>query len=88
MLIILAEIFFMEKHDIVFMSRALCSLNSLPENKQSSYYKAIIEYIKKYLNENCEHCIIEDDVDTGPESSKKFFYCETCYLTFPPINVK
>ena len=73
----------MEQHNIVFMSSALSSLNSLPENKQSSEYKAIIESIKKYLNENCEHCIIEDDVDTGPESSKKIFYCENCYLTFP-----
>ena len=78
----------MEQHDIVFMSSALCSLNSLPEKKQSSEYKAIIESIKKYLNENCEHCIIEDDVDTGPESSKKIFYCETCYLTFPPSKTK
>jgi hypothetical protein len=72
----------MNQHNIVFMSSALSSLNSLPENKQSSEYKAIIESIKKYLNENCEHCIIEDDVDTGPESSKKIFYCENCYLSF------
>jgi hypothetical protein len=72
----------MEKHDIVFMSSALCSLNSLQQKKQSSEYKVIIESIKKYLNENCEHCIIEDDVDTGPESSKKIFYCENCYLSF------
>jgi hypothetical protein len=78
----------MEQQDIVLMSSALCSLNSLPENKQSYCYKAIVESIKKYLNENCEHCIIEDDVDTGPESSKKIFYCEKCYLTFPPINIK
>ena len=78
----------MEQHNIVFMSSALSSLNSLPENKQSSEYKAIIESIKKYLNENCEHCIIEDDVDTGPESSNKIFYCENCYLTFPLNNTK
>jgi hypothetical protein len=70
------------------MSSALCSLKSLPENNQSSPYKAIIESIKKYLNENCEHSIIEDDVDIGSESSKKIFYCEKCYLTFPTINKK
>jgi len=78
----------MEQHDILFMSSALSSLNSLPQKNQSSEYKTIIESIKKYLNENCEHCVIEDDVDTGPESSKKIFYCEKCYLTFPPINIK
>lgn len=72
----------MDNQHVIFMSSALCSLNSLPEKNQSLEYKAIIESIKKYLNENCEHCIIEDDVDVGPESSKKIFYCETCYLTF------
>ena len=88
MLIILAEIFFMEHHDIVFMSSALSSLNSLSENKQSTEYKTIVESIKKYLNENCEHCIIEDHVDTSPESSKKIFYCEKCYLMFPTSKTK
>uniref|UniRef100_A0A6C0L8F9 Uncharacterized protein n=1 Tax=viral metagenome TaxID=1070528 RepID=A0A6C0L8F9_9ZZZZ len=78
----------MEQHDIVLMSSALCSLNSLPQKNQSSEYKTIIESIKKYLNENCEHCVIEDDVDTGPETSNKIFYCEICYLTFPPSNIK
>ena len=72
----------MENQHVIFMSSALCSLNSLPQNKQQSEYKSIIESIKKYLNENCEHCIIEDDVDTGTESSKRIFYCEKCYLTF------
>jgi len=72
----------MENHHIIFMSTALCSLKSLPQNKQPLQYKTIVESIKKYLNENCEHCMKEDDVDTGPESSKRIFYCETCYLTF------
>jgi hypothetical protein len=72
----------MEKQDVNFMSRALCSLNSLPKNLQSSEYKSIVESIKKYLHENCVHCIVEDDIDIGTESSNIIFYCENCYLTF------
>jgi formamidopyrimidine-DNA glycosylase len=70
------------------MSRALLTLNTVPIHEQTQEYKAIVESIKIYLNENCEHCIIEDDIDTGPESSKKIFYCKTCYLTFPPSKTK
>jgi len=70
-------------NQIESMSRALSTLNTVPISDQAQEYKAIVESIKIYLTNNCQHCIVEDDVDTGPESSKKIFYCETCYLTFP-----
>jgi hypothetical protein len=70
----------MDTQDILFMSSALCSLISLSPDMQTTEYKAIVESVKKYLHENCKHCFVEDDIDIGPESSKKIFYCNLCYL--------
>ena len=69
-------------NQIETMSRALSSLNTVSVIMQNQEYKSIVESIKRYLDNNCQHRIIEDDIDTGPESSKRIFYCENCYLTF------
>jgi hypothetical protein len=68
--------------DIELMSRALSYLNGLPSSSQSPEYKKIVESIHNYLNNNCQHKLVEDLIDTAPESSTKIVYCEKCMQTF------
>jgi hypothetical protein len=68
--------------DIELMSRALSYLSGLPPSSQTPEYAKIVESIHNYLNNNCQHKLIEDLIDTAPESSMKIIYCEKCMQTF------
>lgn len=68
--------------DVELMSRALSYLNGLPGSSQNAQYKKIVESIENYLKTNCQHKLIEDLIDTAPDSSKKIIYCEKCMQTF------
>jgi len=72
--------------DIVLMSRALSYLDSLHISMQNKDYELIIRKMVDYLANYCNHHIIEDDIDTAPDSSKKVFYCEICYQPFSSKN--
>jgi hypothetical protein len=65
------------------MSRALAYLGGLPISLQNKEYSLIVKLANDYLKKYCQHEIVEDYIDTAPESCKKIFYCELCYKTFP-----
>lgn len=67
------------------METAKQVLNSIPNDKQNSDYKNIIQLIEKYLiqhSDDCHHNIIEDLIDIDPDRSKMVKYCNICYKTF------
>jgi hypothetical protein len=70
------------QEDIELMSRALAYLDGLPKSLQNNDYGIIVQLVNEYLRKNCKHSIIEDLVDTAPNSSKQIFYCQLCYQTF------
>jgi hypothetical protein len=69
------------EYDMELMSRALSYLDGLPQALQNSEYKKIIELINNYLK-NCKHKIVEDYIDTDPDTTKRILYCEYCNKTF------
>ena len=69
--------------DVELISRALTYLGGLPNSLRNQEYALIVKLSKEYLAKYCQHRIIEDDIDTGPDSSKRIFYCELCYESFP-----
>ena len=71
-----------EQPDIDLMARALAFLDGLPISMQNTEYATIVKLANQYLTTYCKHKIIEDYIDTGPESSKKIHYCELCYKSF------
>jgi hypothetical protein len=71
-----------DQPDVELISRALSYLDGLPISMQNKDYQDIVRKMAVYLENYCNHRIVEDDVDTSPESSKKIFYCELCYQPF------
>jgi hypothetical protein len=71
-----------DQPDVELMSRALSYLDGLPISMQNKDYQDIVRKMAVYLENFCNHRIIEDDIDTSPESSKKVFYCELCFQPF------
>jgi hypothetical protein len=71
-----------EQYDVELISRALAYLDGLPIHLQNQEYSIIVKLANEYLKKHCRHKIVEDYIDTGPESSKKIFYCELCYQSF------
>ena len=76
------EILEQDQPDVELMSRALSYLDGLPISMQNKEYELIVKKMATYLSNHCKHRIIEDYIDTSPESSKKVFYCEICYQSF------
>lgn len=72
--------------DVVLMARALSYLDGLHISLQNKDYEFIVRKMVDYLANYCDHRIIEDDIDTAPDSSKKVFYCEICYQPFSSKN--
>jgi hypothetical protein len=75
-----------DQPDVELMSRALSYLDGLHISMQNKDYQDIVRKISVYLEKFCNHRIVEDDVDTSPESSKKVFYCEICFQPFQSKN--
>jgi len=44
--------------------------------------KGILEDTENIMDELCDHEIEEDDIDIGPETSKRIYYCKKCLETF------
>jgi len=80
------EVLDYEQLDVELMSRALSYLDGLPISLQSKQYQSIVRKMVTYLIENCKHRIVEDNIDTAPESSKTVFFCEICYQPFQNKN--
>lgn len=69
--------------DVELMSKALAYLGGLPTSLQNKEYALIVNLANDYLKKHCQHEIVDDYIDTGPESCQKIFYCELCCHTFP-----
>jgi hypothetical protein len=76
------EILDREQPDVELMSRALSYLDGLPISMQNKEYESIVRKMATYLTNHCKHRIVEDNIDTAPESSKTVFFCEICYQPF------
>jgi len=48
------------------------------ENKN---FSKVIELCNNYLEENCEHCWIEDLIDIGLDNYKYITYCQYCEIS-------
>lgn len=44
--------------------------------------KIYIQEIECEIDKVCHHEIEEDDIDLGPENSKRIYYCKKCEKTF------
>lgn len=71
-----------KNESVVIMVRAKSYLDGIPEKLQDDEYKSIVAAVNEYLKKNCDHKIVMDSIDIGPEQSKTIFYCECCYQTF------
>ena len=71
-----------ENQNIFFMKIAFENLKRLPETLRDDNYANIIDTLFNYLNDNCNHKIIEDSIDINEETSQQIFYCEHCNLSF------
>jgi len=44
--------------------------------------KMFVEDVEHAIDQVCDHEIEEDDIDLGPETSKRIYYCKKCEKTF------
>jgi hypothetical protein len=51
-------------------------------NQQSTSYKKIIKQVDYRIFELCQHCIVEDCIDTDIDNCCNIKYCSKCLLTF------
>ena len=63
------------------MIRAKSIIDQIPETEQSVEYKTIIQMIQIFLHKNCQHQIINDNIDVTPDKSVAIFYCKHCHET-------
>ena len=75
-----------DQPDVELMSRALSYLDGLPISMQNKDYQDIVRKMSIYLEKFCNHRIVQDNIDTAPETSKTVFYCEICYQPFSSKN--
>jgi hypothetical protein len=67
--------------DIEMLCRAKTYLDSLPLVSQSPDYKKIVDLVNSYIEKNCKHHIVDDNIDVGYEESRTIRYCELCLKT-------
>jgi len=44
--------------------------------------KNAYDELSQFLLENCQHSLVEDDIDISPDVSKRIKYCSVCFETF------
>jgi hypothetical protein len=71
--------------DIEYMMRAKTNLEALPVELQNDEYDIILNLIKKYIEKNCKHHIINDSIDLNYDESRTIYYCLDCMKTFDNI---
>ena len=69
------------RESVEIMVRAKTYLDAFPKTLQNTEYSKIVELVNSYIENNCNHRIVQDSIDLGPDSSRTIYYCETCYKT-------
>ena len=61
---------------------SLCSPHNCETLPPTESFNQMIDDLKKFLREYCQHRITKDHIDLGFDSTKTIFYCEKCYTSF------
>ena len=57
-------------------------LQTISREQQNQTYQEIYRQIDKYIEDNCQHHVVQDLIDISPEHSQTIYYCEHCWKTF------
>jgi transcriptional regulator len=74
-------------NDIQCMAAARDSLERYADSVNNysninSEYKKIYESILEYIKKQCNHKLVEDDIDIGIDKTQHITYCEYCLTNF------
>lgn len=72
----------MEQRQLSIMRSVRNQLMFIPPKEQTPEYANIYKAVQAYLQNECEHNIVEDMIDIHPECSQTIYYCEYCETTF------
>ncbi len=57
-------------------------LETIPIKSQNPTHHQIYQQITEYIETNCNHHVIQDQIDFSPEYSKTIYYCEHCMKSY------
>jgi len=61
---------------------SLCSPHNCECLPPTETFDKMINELKVFLRNYCQHCITKDHIDFGFDSTKTIFYCDKCLTTF------
>ena len=61
---------------------SLCSPHNCKGLPPTESFDKMINELKLFLRNYCQHCITKDHIDFGFDSTKTIYYCEKCLTTF------
>ena len=65
---------------------SLCSPHNCEGLPPTDTFDKMINELKVFLRDYCQHSITKDHIDLGFDSTKTIFYCDKCLTTFQSLH--